>query len=104
MNKASLGLHAWGNVVPCCQDCNNQKQQQDWQEFLKIKAVSKLYKKRRMKILRFVKDKNYEPNLNLDEYVGNLYEDIGEVSMTLIGLRYKQAENAIRKLLSDPPP
>ena len=28
MNKAALGLHAWGNVVPCCQNCNNQKQQQ----------------------------------------------------------------------------
>jgi 5-methylcytosine-specific restriction endonuclease McrA len=25
MNKSYLGLHAWGNVVPCCQSCNNEK-------------------------------------------------------------------------------
>jgi len=30
MNKAALGLHAWGNVEPCCRDCNNEKQQKDW--------------------------------------------------------------------------
>ena len=27
MNKISLGLHSWGNVVPCCNDCNNKKNQ-----------------------------------------------------------------------------
>ena len=25
MNKEQLGLHAWGNVVPCCKGCNNTK-------------------------------------------------------------------------------
>ena len=32
MNKTSLGLHCWGNVVPCCKDCNNEKQQKPWIE------------------------------------------------------------------------
>jgi len=41
----------------------------------------------------------YDPNLDLHEYAGNLYEDVGEVSMTLINLRYKQAEEGIKKLL-----
>jgi hypothetical protein len=26
MNKESLGLHAWGNVVPACGPCNAAKQ------------------------------------------------------------------------------
>lgn len=38
MNKTALGLHAWGNVVPCCQSCNNEKQQKPWQQFIKSKA------------------------------------------------------------------
>lgn len=43
--------------------------------------------------------KNYDPTLNLHEYAGNLYEDIGEVAMTLIKLRYKQAEEGIKQLI-----
>lgn len=99
MNKAGLGLHAWGNVVPCCQTCNNEKNQKDWVEFLGLKAHGKVYKDRLNTIRAFVKEKNYEPNLHLDEYAGNLYEDVGEVAMTLIGLRLKQAEEAIEKIL-----
>lgn len=101
MNKAALGLHAWGNVVPCCQACNNEKQQKDWREFLKLKAKGSLLAERKKRIGGFVKEMNYEPDLHLDEYAGNLYEDVGEVAMTLIGLRYKQAEEAIKKLLSE---
>ncbi len=53
----------------------------------------------KIRITDFVKEMDYEPNLHLDDYAGNLYEDIGEVAMTLIGLRYKQAEESIDKLL-----
>lgn len=101
MNKASLGLHAWGNVVPCCQACNNEKQQKPWQEYIMLKANGSILSKRIERINTFVKKYNYEPNLHLDEYAGNLYEDVGEVAMTLIGLRYKQAEEAIKKLLNE---
>lgn len=98
MNKAMLGLHAWGNVVPCCKECNNEKQQRTWQEFL-IKKAGDDEQKRRKKIENFVVSKNYDPNLNLHEYADNLYADIGEVALTLIRLRYKQAEKAIEQLL-----
>ncbi len=40
MNKTSLGLHAWGNVVPCCSPCNNEKQQKPWQDFIQLKSDS----------------------------------------------------------------
>ena len=99
MNKASLGLHAWGNVVPCCRDCNNEKQQKPWVEFLGIKAEDLLFQERNERIREFISTKKYDPNLNLHEYADNLYEDVGEVVMTLIRLRYKQAEARIRQLL-----
>ena len=98
MNKTSLGLHAWGNVVPCCSSCNNEKQQKPWKEFLELKAGS-LSKVRIAKIEQFVAFKKYDPTLNLHEYADNLYEDVGQVAMTLINLRYKQAEDGIKKLL-----
>src|ERR1700733_15137655 len=34
MNKSSLGLHAWGNVVPACAPCNAAKQGRDWKDFM----------------------------------------------------------------------
>lgn len=98
MNKSSLGLHAWGNVVPCCASCNNEKQQQEWHLFLKSKA-GHLTEERTKKIDNFISLKNYNPNLNLHSYADNLYEDVGQVAMTLIKLRYKQAEDAIKVLL-----
>src|SRR5438445_8889606 len=33
-NKTSLGLHAWGNIVPACADCNGKKQGSDWRDFI----------------------------------------------------------------------
>ena len=100
MNKGSLGLHAWGNVVPCCAQCNNEKQQKAWNDFLDGKAVADLRELRRSKINEFINQKKYDPNLNLHEYADNLYEDVGAVSMTLIHLRYKQAENGIKQMLN----
>ncbi len=82
MNKSTLGLHAWGNVVPCCQSCNNEKQQKPWQLFLREKAGT-LAIKRIQIIENFVKTKNYDPDLNLHEYADNLYEDVGQVAMEL---------------------
>jgi hypothetical protein len=98
VNKDSLGLHAWGNVVPCCSSCNSTKQQRDWKEFLKSKAQGKTLRQREAKIKQFVHDKEYDPNLNLKDFAGNLYEDVGAVAMSLIELRLKQAEGAIREL------
>jgi len=51
------------------------------------------------RIQKFVQLKNYDPALNLHEFADNLYEDIGAVAMTLINLRYKQAQDAVKELL-----
>lgn len=98
MNKSALGLHAWGNVVPCCSPCNNEKQQRSWREFLASKVI--IEAPARVKLIEeFVASKNYDPTLNLHEFADNLYEDVGQVAMTLINLRYKQAQDSIKKLL-----
>ena len=73
-----------GKCCTLCQACNNEKQQKDWIEFLGLKAEGKKYKDRLSKIKKFVKDKKYEPNLHLEDFADNLYEDVGEVAMTLM--------------------
>jgi hypothetical protein len=100
MNKAALGLHAWGNVVPCCRDCNNKKQQTNWEKFLATQCSGIDFTKRKAKIASFVAEKKYDPNLNLHKFADNLYEDVGEVVMTLIRLRYKQAEDGIKAIVA----
>src|SRR5262249_9608514 len=34
MNKADLGLDAWGNIVPACAACNNARQRKDWRDYI----------------------------------------------------------------------
>ena len=99
MNKAHLGLHAWGNVVPCCSPCNTKKQQQPWEEYLAEITTSSVNKRRTKRIHNFIAAKKYDPQLNLHEYADNLYQDVGAVAVTLIQLRYKQAQEAIEALL-----
>jgi hypothetical protein len=98
MNKTSLGLHAWGNVVPCCSPCNNEKQQKPWLQFIQQKSKAEA-PSRMKRINAFVDSKSYDPSLNLHDFADNLYEDVGEVAMTLINLRYQQAQEGIKKLL-----
>src|SRR5438093_1314798 len=38
MNKESLGLHAWGNLVPACMDCNAKKHGREWHAYLVERA------------------------------------------------------------------
>ena len=95
----SLGLHAWGNIVPCCRLCNKEKHFGNWRDFIKKKSGSKFYKKRAALIRSFQKKFKYNPNLNLQEVANNLYQDVGEVSSVLISLRLKQARTIIESML-----
>jgi len=90
-----------GQCCSCCKDCNNSKQHSSWSEFLATQAKGKTLEDRQNKILAFVENRQYDPNLQLSDYAGNLYADVGEVAMTLIQLRYKQAEDAITQLLAN---
>lgn len=100
MNKEYLGLHAWGNIVPCCSGCNNQKNNRNWKEFLKSKSPQKVFQKKLEAVERFMLEMNYNPNINLFNVATNLYADVGEVATTLINLRYSQAKEEIVAVLS----
>ncbi len=99
MNKDRLGLHAWGNVIPACKECNAEKLHDSWKEFLGKKSRGETLEGRKKRIESFVKEMRYEPDLGLNNFAGNLYQDVGEVAMTLINLRYHQAQEAIQDLL-----
>ena len=102
INKQYLGLHCWGNIVPACKECNNEKNTSTWEEFLKAKVKdSEHYKKRHALVTNYASKYGYNAQkLNLKSVAGNLYEDVGEVASTLIKLRLEQAKELIDKELS----
>lgn len=102
INKQFLGLHCWGNIVPACKECNNEKNTSTWEEFLKSKVPDAiLYKKRHGLVISYANKYGYNAQkLNLKSVAGNLYEDVGEVASTLIELRLVQAKELIDRELS----
>lgn len=81
INKKSLGLHAWGNVVPCCRHCNKEKHHSDWESFVKQKNTGVVYKNRFTLIKTFQKKYKYNPNLNLTLIANNRLRDISKVGI-----------------------
>lgn len=102
-NKDSLGLHAWGNIVPSCARCNKNKHSKNWKDYINSLAIiTEAQKKENIKrIKKYTKEKKYEPNLELKEIANNLYNDVGAVAQTLIDLRYKQAEDKINSIYKE---
>jgi hypothetical protein len=98
LNKAVLGLHAWGNVVACCRNCNKEKHSKHWQSFLASKPDGALVS-RQARILEFIHYYKYDPELGLHQIAQNLYQDVGAVGMTLVRLRLIQAEETIRAIV-----
>jgi hypothetical protein len=84
MNKTSLGLHAWGNVVPACQDCNASKHGREWHAYLVDRAGSSAAE-RYKRVSDFVKHYGYEPGPNdLRDTAEELYAEVGDIAMTLV--------------------
>ena len=53
MKKSDLGLHAWGNVVPACQSCNNARQRKDWRDYI-IQRAGPEAAERHARVLAFL--------------------------------------------------
>jgi hypothetical protein len=100
-NKENLGLNAWGNIVPACASCNDKKHNKDWIDY--INSIATLTSKEKQDNIDHLKNylisMKYNPNLELKEIAGNLYDDVGAVAQALIDLRYKQAEEKINKII-----
>jgi hypothetical protein len=99
LNKRSLGLHAWGNVVPSCRACNAAKHHGGYEPFLRSRCSETDYASRCANLRKFQEVYRYQPTLALLEIANNLYEDVGTVAMALVDLRYKQADKVLKGML-----
>jgi hypothetical protein len=90
MNKTSLGLHAWGNIVPACQDCNATKQGREWHAYLVQRAGADA-SERYQRVTEFVAHYNYAPDLSrLRAVAEELYDEAGLIAMTLIASKVRR--------------
>jgi hypothetical protein len=95
MNKTSLGLHAWGNVVPACQDCNARKQGQQWHSYL-VERAGASAAERYKRVQEFVTNYGYEPDpADLRDTAEELYAEVGEIAMTLIRAKIKRVRERL---------
>lgn len=95
MNKKSLGLHSWGNVVPACQDCNAQKQGREWKDFIVQRATANVAE-RHKRVSDFVLKYKYEPDLtDLRSVAEELYTEVGSIAMTLITAKIKRLRDSL---------
>ena len=94
VNKTDLGLHAWGNVVPACQDCNAAKHGSDWREFIVERADADA-KERMAKVQAFIKAYDYAPEFDLRATAEELYAEVGSIAVTLIDEKIKRIRKSI---------
>jgi len=95
MNKSSLGLHAWGNVVPACQECNARKQGREWHAYLVQRAGADA-SERYQRVSAFVSHYRYTPDLErLRTVAEELYAEVGAVAMTLVSLKVKRVRDGL---------
>lgn len=96
LNKDAAGLHAWGNVVPSCSECNAKKQGRDWQDFLIERGQSAdEMRSRRAKLEAFRKKYKYAPEMQLRQMANDLYADVGSVTIALIEMRVLRAKSSL---------
>jgi 5-methylcytosine-specific restriction endonuclease McrA len=95
MNKTSLGLHAWGNVVPACQDCNAKKHGKEWHAYLVQRAGSDA-PERYERVTEFFEKYRYAPDPNdLRDTAEELYAEVGSIAMTLVGAKVKRVRDKL---------
>jgi hypothetical protein len=95
MNKTSLGLHAWGNVVPSCQDCNAKKQGREWHAYLVQRAGADA-SERYQRVTEFIGHYGYTPDLtNLRDVAEELYSEVGALAVALVGLKVKRVKDRL---------
>ena len=95
MNKASLGLHAWGNIVPACQDCNAKKHGREWHAYLVRRAGSEATD-RYDRVTRFIDHYRYRPDpRDLRDVAEELYAEVGTIAMSLIAMKVKRVSERL---------
>ena len=85
-NKDSGGLHAWGNVVPACPECNGKKHAREWKDFIIERAGEQAYE-RHAQMKAFLAQYRYNPKEDLREVATALYDEVGRVARALIDVK-----------------
>jgi hypothetical protein len=93
-NKTDLGLHAWGNIVTACRACNAKKQGSDWRDFI-IERAGRDAAERHARMRDFLSEYDYRPSADLREVAGELYDEVGEIAMTLIRAKIKRTRDKL---------
>jgi hypothetical protein len=93
-NKKDLGLHAWGNIVPACRECNAKKHGGDWRDFIIERAGSDA-QERHARMRDFLQLHKYAPANDLRDIASELYEEVGEIAMTLIRTKVKRTREKL---------
>jgi hypothetical protein len=91
MNKASGGLHAWGNVVPSCQKCNSDKRAKPWKTYLSEISSKDELPVRIKKIEVFVDKYGYAPDVDrIKTLASDMYEEISHIAIALIDVKVRR--------------
>jgi HNH endonuclease len=94
VNKTDLGLHAWGNIVPACQECNAKKHGSDWRDFIVLRAGADA-RERHAKVHAFIEEYRYAPEFDLRDTAEELYAEVGSIAITLINEKIKRIRRTI---------
>lgn len=92
INQRDVGLHAHGNVVASCDDCNGSKQGDDWRDFI-MKRAGAAASDRAATVRAFVKHWKYQPEMDIPDLRGaaqELYEEAGHIGLTLINSKLRR--------------
>lgn len=90
-NRKALGLEAWGNIVPACTNCNEEKHFKDWREYMDSFTDDDVGP-RVARIEEFITHYRYAPDLETIRLaVVELYEESGGIVDSLIELKLKRA-------------
>jgi hypothetical protein len=91
LNQTDLGLHAWGNIVPSCSECNAVKQGRAWHEVVAERA-GPAAAERYQRIREFIDHYEYKPSFDLAKATADLYAEVGNVAMALIRTKIERVK------------
>lgn len=100
INRESVGLHAWGNVVPACRECNDRKKGGAWLEFLhELHSEARLRQEAQRRIQAFIDDFHYSPDTTeLRSVAQKLYELVDAQTRALLDFAVTAAKPATAAL------
>ncbi|MFD2663060.1 HNH endonuclease [Paenibacillus thailandensis] len=102
MNKEQGGLHAWGNIVPSCKECNATKQGSDWIAYIQSLYLDSNQEQSRVRRIKaFVRRYKYDLDENMSSDISklatNLYISITKYVSDEISIKLLEGKNILSK-------